>query len=320
LRVLVTGASGAAGSYMIDYLIDHQGSDVDIFALSRWHSTADKKNLDGVAEKIIFLDCDLTDMSSVIRALETSQPDIIFHFASHANVLLSFHNPLSVVQNNVNSTLNLLEGLRLLGMKPKFIAASTSEVYGKVKAEDLPLRETQLMHPMSPYGASKAFQDHIELVYFEAYGIPTIRTRMFTYINSRRKDLFASSWARQIVEIERGRRVQLSHGNLESVRTLLDVRDAMHAYWLSALYCEPGEAYNIGGTVSYKVGVVLEKLIGLSDSKINIFQDPSLMRPSDVTLQVPDCSKFHAATGWIPKHDIDDSLEFLMSETRNLIA
>jgi nucleoside-diphosphate-sugar epimerase len=205
-------------------------------------------------------------------------------------------------------------------MKPKFIAASTSEVYGKVKESDLPLRETQLMHPMSPYGASKAFQDHIELVYFEAYGIPTIRTRMFTYINSRRKDLFASSWARQIVEIERGRRVQLFHGNLESVRTLLDVRDAMHAYWLSALHCEPGEAYNIGGTDSYKVGIVLEKLIGLSDAEIKTFQDPALMRPSDVTLQVPDCSKFYAATGWVPKHDIDNSLEFLMSETRDLIA
>ena len=320
MRVLITGASGAAGSYMTDYLINHHESEVEIFALSRWHSTSDKNNLDGSAKKIVFVDCDLTDFSSVIRALEVSRPDIIFHFASHANVLLSFHNPLSVVQNNVNSTLNLLEALRVLGMKPKFIAASTSEVYGKVKESDLPLRETQLMHPMSPYGASKAFQDHIELVYFEAYGIPTIRTRMFTYINSRRKDLFASSWARQIVEIERGRRLKVFHGNLESVRTLLDVRDAMHAYWLSALHCEPGEAYNIGGTSSYKVGVVLEKLIDLSSSKIETFQDPSLMRPSDVTLQVPDCSKFHKATGWVPKHDIDDSLEFLMSETRDLIV
>lgn len=318
MRVLITGASGAAGSYMIDYLINQHEIEAEIFALSRSHSNTDK-NLVGAWEKVIFVNCDLTDMSAVTRALEISRPDIVFHFASHANVLLSFNNPLSVVQNNVTSTLNLLEALRLLGMKPKFIAASTSEVYGKVRESDLPLRETQLMHPMSPYAASKAFQDHIELVYFEAYGIPTIRTRMFTYIHPRRKDLFASSWARQIVEIERGRRVHLSHGNLESVRTLLDVRDAIHAYWLAALHCEPGEAYNIGGTESYKVGAILEKLISLSDFKINTFQDPSLMRPSDVTLQIPDCTKFQAATGWSPKYDVNDSLEFLMSETRNLI-
>jgi GDPmannose 4,6-dehydratase/GDP-4-dehydro-6-deoxy-D-mannose reductase len=258
----------------------------------------------------------LLDLSSTIRSLEEIKPDVVFHFASHANVLLSFKNPLSVVDNNVRSTLNLLEALRMLGQKPILVAASTSEVYGKVSEADIPITENQIMRPLSPYAASKAFQDHIEHVYYEAFGIPIIRTRMFTYINARRGDLFATSWARQIVNIERGKSNQLKHGNLQSVRTLLDVRDAMNAYWLAYKLGVPGEAYNVGGEEVVTVEKVLHHLIGMAKIPIECVLDPTLLRPSDVTLQIPDCEKFRRVTGWKPIYNAEAALSFLLEETR----
>jgi GDP-mannose 4,6-dehydratase len=316
ISALITGVTGSAGSYMADFLTQNKSGEVAAFGISRWHSTSGNHNLSNSKEKVSLFDCDLLDLSAVIRTLSQIKPDVIFHFASHANVLLSFHNPLSVVDNNVRSTLNLLEALRILNLKPVVVAASTSEVYGKISLDDTPINENLIMRPMSPYGASKAFQDHIELVYFEAFKIPIIRTRMFTYVNARRGDLFATSWARQIVDIERGKRRTLKHGNLESIRTLLDVRDAMEAYWLAFLKGRPGEAYNVGGTQSVKVGDVLSYLIAQSTADINTELDPALIRPSDVTLQIPDCTKFMSETGWSPKYDVNSSLDFLLRETR----
>jgi GDPmannose 4,6-dehydratase/GDP-4-dehydro-6-deoxy-D-mannose reductase len=316
ISALITGVTGSAGSYMADFLKHNKPTEVKAFGISRWHSTSGNHNLKKSRDHLKLFDCDLLDLSAIIRTLTEIKPDVIFHFASHANVLLSFYNPLSVVDNNVRSTLNLLEALRILKMKPIVVAASTSEVYGKISIEDTPINENLIMRPMSPYGASKAFQDHIELVYFEAFNIPIIRTRMFTYVNARRGDLFATSWARQIVEIEDGKRAILKHGNLESVRTLLDVRDAMEAYWLAFQKGQAGEAYNVGGTQSVQVGEVLKYLIGQSKVKIETQLDQSLVRPSDVTLQIPDCTKFINKTGWRPKYDVNSALDYLLLETR----
>lgn len=316
MRVLITGATGAAGSYFIDYLREFHHDEVEVWGLSRWHSTGSHKNLSASADFVRLIECDLTDLSSVIHSLKTSKPDLVMHFASHANVRASFDTPLAVVQNNAISTLNLLEGLRILEMRPKFILSSTSEVYGHVSEKDIPIKESQIMHPVSPYAASKAFQDHISLVYYEAFGIPVIRTRMFTYVNARRSDLFATAWAKQIVAIERGEINELRHGNLDSVRTLIDVRDAMSAYWETFLKCVPGEVYNIGGTEVFSVGEVLSILVEMAKVPIKTSLDPNLLRPKDVTLQVPDCSKFIAATGWKTKYSIQDSLGQLLDELR----
>jgi GDP-4-dehydro-6-deoxy-D-mannose reductase len=317
LKILVTGASGAAGSYFVDFLKDFHSDETEVFGLTRWHSGASQKNLKHSQGFVKLIECDLMDFSSVTRALEFSNPDMIIHFASHANVRASFDTPISVVNNNTISTLNLLEGIRVLKLSPRVVLASTSEVYGNVNPEEVPLRESQIMRPASPYAASKAFQDLISGVYFDAFHIPIIRTRMFTYLNARRSDIFATAWAHQIVQIERGERDYLLHGNLESVRTMIDVRDAMNAYWAAFINCAPGEIYNIGGTESFRVGDVLESLIDMAEVPIMTKLDPELLRPNDVTLQIPDCQKFMAATGWRPTYSIQDSLAHLMEEIRS---
>ena len=139
---------------------------------------------------------------------------------------------------------------------------------------------------------------------------------MFTYLNPRRTDLFASSFAKQVAWVERGLQKELTHGNLESVRTIIDTRDAMRAYWLTILHCRPGEAYNIGGTTTMKVGDFLERLIALSNVTVKTRCDPALLRPADVTLQIPCVDKFAKETGWEPQYTFEESMAHLLEYWR----
>jgi GDP-D-mannose dehydratase len=265
-------------------------------------------------------ECDLTDLSSVIRTLKKSRPDVIFHLASHANVRAGFDVPLAVLQNNIAGTANLFEGIRLVDLDPIVLLCSTSEVYGAVRKEDVPIVEECPLKPVSPYAVSKTAQDLLGFSYFISYGVRIIRTRMFAYLNPRRADLFATSFARQVALIEAGLQDELVHGNLDSTRTMVDVRDAMRAYWMAAERCTPGEVYNIGGTTVITVGEFLRKLCGLAHRPIPTRVDPRLLRPADVTLQVPDVSRFARATGWTPEHDFDASLMHLLTYWRESVA
>jgi GDP-D-mannose dehydratase len=158
--------------------------------------------------------------------------------------------------------------------------------------------------------------------YFLSYGIKTIRTRMFTHTGPRRGDVFAeSAFAKQIAEIEAGIHPDgtLKVGNLDSVRTFADVRDAVRAYWLLLEKCTPGEVYNIGGEQTMTVGEMLEILKSFSTVPIRHEVIPSLLRPSDVTLQIPDISKFRSKTGWKAEKPIEETLEDLLNYHRQLI-
>ena len=266
-------------------------------------------------------EADLTDFPAVFSAMEAAKPDAIFHLAAHANVRASFQTPNTVLSNNVLGTSTLFEAIRLAQLDPLIQLCSTSEVYGQVDPRYVPIDEDAPMRPVSPYAVSKTTQDLLGYAYFRSYGMRIIRTRMFTYLNPRRTDLFATSFARQVAWIERGlQEGPLLHGNLDSVRTMIDVRDAVGAYWEAALYCEPGEAYNIGGTTVMKVGDFLEQLVALATVPIETRCDPNLLRPTDVTLQIPNTAKFEAATGWKPVHPFSDSMAHLLAYWRGKAA
>jgi GDP-4-dehydro-6-deoxy-D-mannose reductase len=312
--VLITGISGSGGSYLADYIVEHH-PEIAVHGIARWH-TAVVDNLKGIRSKVKVHEADLNDFGSVYSVLQSVAPDAIFHLASHANVRASFTTPQAVLQNNIIGTSNLFEAVRLSGINPYIQHCSTSEVYGQVEAKDIPIKETAPMRPASPYAVSKAAQDLLCWTYFVSYGMKIIRTRMFTYINPRRADLFATSFARQVALIERGLQAELVHGNLDSVRTMLDVRDGMRAYWDAIMLCEPGEIYNIGGLTTMTVGEVLECLVSMAKGPIPTRCDPALLRPSDVTLQVPDVSKFTAATGWAPKYSFQESIGALLDYWR----
>jgi len=316
-RVLITGISGSGGSYLAEYVVrNHQRTEVH--GLARWHSTTGAHNLEEVAGNVHVHECDMNDFSSLFSVIQKVRPDAIFHLASHANVRASFSTPLSVVSNNVISTANLLEVIRLVDIDPIIQICSTSEVYGQVDPKDVPITEDTPLRPSSPYAVSKVSQDLLGAVYFKAYGMKVIRTRMFAYLNPRRTDLFATSFARQIVRIEHGLQGELLHGNLDSVRTLIDVRDAMAAYWKAVVYCEPGESYNVGGPTTISVGDFLELLVKQSNVSIPTRQDPNLLRPADVTLQIPSIDKFVRRTGWKTTYTFEESVEYLLSYWRGV--
>ncbi|MEC7788688.1 MAG: GDP-mannose 4,6-dehydratase [Chloroflexota bacterium] len=317
-RILITGVTGSGGSYLAEYIVQHH-PDVAVHGIGRWHSTSTEDNLSSIRDSVTVHECDLLDFSSIIATLEEIQPDVIFHLAAHANVRASFQTPLSVLNNNIMGTANLFEAIRAAKLKPVFQMCSTSEVYGQVAPEDVPIKEETPMRPASPYAVSKVAQDLLGYTYFSAYEIPVICTRMFAYLNPRRVDLFATSFARQVARIELGLQEELIHGNLDSVRTIIDVRDAMRAYWDAALYCTPGEAYNIGGNTTITVGDFLDLLKALARTPIPSRVDPALLRPADVTLQIPSTEKFDKATGWKPQYSFEESVAFLLDHWRRRV-
>jgi GDP-4-dehydro-6-deoxy-D-mannose reductase len=315
-RALITGVSGSGGSYLADYIVDNHPA-VELHGISRWHSTAGNSNLKHAGKKLTLHECDLTDFSSVLAVLRKVRPDAIFHIAAHANVQTSFATPLAVMNNNIMGTANLLEAVRAAEIAPVIQFCSTSEVYGQVDPKNVPIQETCPLNPSSPYAASKAAQDLLGFTYFRCYGMKVIRTRMFAYINPRRADLFATSFALQVARIEAGLQPVLFHGNLHSVRTMIDVRDAMESYWVAMTQCRFGEAYNIGGATVITVGEFLDLLKKRARVRITTKADPQRFRPADVTLQIPDTSKFRKETGWKPTCRFEESVEFLLEHCRN---
>ncbi len=318
MRILITGITGMVGSHLAEYVLAHH-PDVEVHGMVRWRSP--RANLVKVAGRVTLHEGELRDLHSLVRVLETVRPERIFHLAAQSYVSASFTAPADTLHTNVIGTTNLLDAVRLTGIDPKIHICSSSEVYGQVREDEVPIRESNEFRPASPYAVSKCGEDMIALQYFLSYGIKTIRTRMFTHTGPRRGDVFAeSAFAKQIAEVEAGLRPNpIKVGNLNSVRTFADVSDAVRAYWLLLEKCPPGEVYNIGGERTMTVGEMLDVLIGMAGCRIRYEVDPALVRPSDVTLQIPDTSKFRAATGWEPKVPLETTLRDLLDYHRGRI-
>lgn len=312
-NVLITGITGSGGSYLAEYILENH-PDVNVWGICRWHSTTSLANVNDIKDKITVRECDLLDISSIIRTLKDCMPTKIFHLAAYANVRKCFDTPLSVIHNNIMGTANLLEAIRLICPDTVIQMCSTSEVYGNPLFT--PMTEEHPIQPVNPYSVSKLSQESLAYSYHKSWNLNVIITRMFAYINPRRTDLFATSFAKQVIDIENKDKDILLHGNLDSVRTLIDVRDAMETYWIASEKCKFGEAYNIGGNDIISVGDFLDRMKRLAKCKIVSEQDPNLLRPIDITLQIPDISKFKNITGWKPKYNLDESIEFLLQSLR----
>ena len=242
-KVLITGINGSGGSYLADYIINNYPN-VKIYGNIRSNNY---KNIKNIRKKLIIIKCDLNNNKDTFNLIKKSKPDAIFHLASMADVRESFNTPLKTIINNNNCTLNLLESIRLHKIKPIIMICSTSEVYGQVEKKYMPIGEKQNLNPINPYAVSKTFQDILAYNYYLNYNLNIIITRMFTYLNARRINLFASNWAYQIAKIEKNLTKYLYHGNLQSSRNIIDINDAMEAYWIAATKGKIGEIYNIGG-------------------------------------------------------------------------
>ena len=306
------------GSHLAEYVLaDHRG--VEVHGLVRWRSP--ENNIQNLRGRVPLHLAELRDLNSLILLLKEVKPERIFHLAAQSYVTASFDAPADTLHTNIIGTVNLLDAVRLAKIDPKIHICSSSEVYGQVTQDEVPIKEKNPFRPASPYAVSKVGEDMIALQYFLSYGLKTIRTRMFTHTGPRRGDVFAeSAFAKQIAEIEAGLRPNpMKVGNLNSVRTFADVRDAVRAYWLLLEKCPAGEVYNIGGEETMTVGQMLEILKKKAACSIEHEVDGALLRPSDVTLQIPDTSKFHAATGWKPQISLEKTLQDLLDYHRGRI-
>lgn len=318
MQVLITGITGMVGSHLADYILaEHPG--VEIHGTKRWRSPLD--NIRHLAGRVHLHDADLRDLPSLLKVVGQVRPARVFHLAAQSYVTTSFSAPIDTLDTNIIGTTNLLEAIRTVGCESRIHICSSSEVYGQVLPEEVPIKETNPLRPASPYAVSKAGEDLIGHQYWMSYGLHTVRTRMFTHTGPRRGEVFAeSAFAKQIAEVERGvRRNPIRVGNLKSVRTFADVRDAVKAYWLLLEKCPAGEVYNIGGIETMEVGEMLQLLCGAATCSIEHVVDPGLLRPSDVTLQIPDVSKFRAATGWMPTIPVRQTLQDLLDYWRTKV-
>ena len=313
------------GSHLADYLIKE--TDWVIYGMCRWRSPLDniKHLLDRANRKdrLIFLEADLCDPHSLDNLFSKCKPDYIFHLAAESYPMASFSSPHLTLSTNILGTMNLLEIVKKNNLNPMIHVCSSSEIFGRVPKEKLPIDEKCSFHPASPYAISKAGTDLLGKFYHEAYNMNILITRMFTHTGPRRGDVFAeSSFAKQIALIEQ-KKIEpvVKVGNLESLRTISDVRDAVRAYYLLLTHNPiPGEEYNIGGTYSCKIKDVLKTLINLSTAeKIDIEVDKDRLRPIDADLQIPDSNKFKNHTGWEPNIPFEKTLSDLLNYWRKRI-
>lgn len=322
----ITGITGMVGSHLADYILAN--TDWDIVGMCRWRSP-----LDNIAhlvpminrrERLRLVYADLRDSASIDHVIKESKPDYVFHLAAQSFPQTSFTSPLDTYETNIQGTSRVLEALRHHRKDAIVHICASSEVFGRVPKEKLPINENCTFHPASPYAISKVGTDLVGRFYAEAYQMTIMTTRMFTHTGPRRGDVFAeSTFAKQVAMIEKGLIPPVVKvGNLNSLRTIADVRDAVHAYYLLVTH-QPiaGEFYNIGGTYSCTVGEILNYLIGLSLMKdqIKIEIDPERLRPIDADLQVPDTKKFQQHTGWKPEIPFEKTMQDLLDYWRDKI-
>ena len=326
-KALITGIGGMVGSHLTDFLL--QNTDWKIYGLMRWNDSFDNLEhlVNYISEKkrIEIIYGDLNDYVSLQKTINQSNPDYVFHLAAQSYPQTSFDSPIETLQTNIIGTTNLLEAIRNSESKNAIIhVCASSEVFGRVPKDKLPINEECTFHPASPYAISKVGTDLIGRFYAEAYKMNILTTRMFTHTGPRRGDVFAeSSFAKQIAMIE-AKKIPpvVKVGNLQSLRTVADVRDAVRAYYkLVTVNPIPGEYYNIGGTYTCTISDILDKLISLNKSGeiIKIEVDRERLRPIDADLQIPDTSKFTKHTGWKPEISFDQTMEDLLNYWRERV-
>jgi len=277
-KALITGINGFAASHLAERLLK---SGYEVHGTTRIrHQT---QNISSFETHINLHSCDINDSFGVSSVLRKVKPDYLFHLAAQSFVGWSWTHPYETLNTNILGTLNVLEGVKNFCPEANVHIASSSQVYGKIDMEHQPMGHDTMFNPMNPYDTSKLAQDMLALQYYNSYGLKIVRTRAFNISGPRRGDSFAeSSWAKQIAEIEEYNLDPIiKHGNLDSYRDYIDVRDVVEAYEKACVSGTPGKLYIVGSGNPQQMRSVIELLSSFSHRPITLTQDPNLMRPSD---------------------------------------
>ena len=318
-RALITGVTGQDGSYLAEFLLE---KGYKVFGLLRRSSSPNYERVEHIKDKLELIQGDLLDQNSLIEAIQCTKPDEVYNLGAQSFVPTSWICPAETFAINSIGQINLFEAALSLKQNPKIQVAGSSEEYGQVFPDEIPMKETNPLRPLSPYAVSKVAQDLLALQYYKSYGLRTVRTRGFNHTGPRRGEVFiCSNFAKQIAEIEaRKRAPTIRVGNLEAQRDFTDVRDIVRAYWLALEKGEEGDVYNIGTGKAYVMKDILDRLLSMSKVKVEVEVDPQRLRPSDVPVLISDCSKFMSLTGWKPEIPFHDSLRDLLQFWRERIS
>ncbi len=316
LKALITGISGFVGSHLAEHLLQTRPWKV---AGTVYGPTGNIAHIQGQLE---LYPLELSDLDAVVRLLEQSKPDYIFHLAAQPVVHLSRKDPWFTLSNNIRAQLNILEAVLRAKVKARVLVIGSSEEYGLVYPDEVPVRETNPFRPMSPYAVSKIAQDMLGLQYFLSEGVDVVRARPFNHIGPRQGLGFvAPDFAKQVAEAEAGLRAPvIKVGNLRAKRDFSDVRDVVRAYALLMEKGESGEVYNVGSGQAREVQEVLDVLLSLARVRIRVEQDPERMRPSDIPSVVADCTRLRKCTGWEPQIPFEQSLLDVLEDWRQKVA
>jgi GDP-4-dehydro-6-deoxy-D-mannose reductase len=310
---LIIGCGSFIGSHLSEFLINRK---VDIYG-TFFRNT---KNIDHLKDRITLIKYDIRKKDKIGAIIKEISPDYIFYLATQNFVTPSWEDPETTLKTNILGSLYFLDAVRNSECDPIIEMISSSAVYGMNYENEIPINESKEFRPLNPYAVSKIGVDMLAYLYWEAYKMKIIRIRPFNITGPRRTSDVCSDFAKGIVEIEKGRREELNVGNLDSVRDITDVRDAVNAMWLLSNKGQFGDAYNICSGNGRVIREILDRLISLSDSRdrIKIFQDPTKMRKTDDVFQIGDNSKLKSI-GWVPTIPLEQTLEDLLSYWRNII-
>jgi len=294
---LITGAGGMMGSHLYDALRDQ-----DVLP-TFYNSTLDKRET--ITQEMEMLD--VLHYERVKKVLGEVKPDVIYHLAAQSRPDVSFTDPARTVQINVVGTTNLLQACAELGLKPLFINASSSAVYGDIDWSTPP-DENSPCHPLSPYGTSKLAQEHIVKNFNQMHDIPYVNVRIFNCTGPRKINDFVSDVCRRVVNKE----FPLKVGNLDGLRSIVDVRDLVRGLVL----CEniKNETINLGSNVSHKIGDVLKLIAGDTPYEI----DESLLRPTDEPIILGNINKAKDLLGWKQEITLEQTITDTLDYWRTL--
>ncbi len=325
--VLVTGATGFVGQWLLEELLENgaavagtglPAADGSSPRLSR-HVREGEARYRCQAGVWHFSPLDVTDGAAVARALAALRPATVYHLAAQSSAGLSFQDPHGTFAVNVGGTLNLLEAIRALpaAARPRLLVVGSADEYGAPE-QPLPLTERAPLRPLSPYGSSKAAATLLCRQYHAAHGLPVIVARPFSHTGPGQSVNFAfPSWARQLATAARtGGVAEILVGDLRPHRDYLHVRDVVRAYRLLAERGLPGQVYNVASGAGTTLQNALDILCRASELGVRVRTDPDRLRPADIPHLVGDAAKLRAATGWVPKLDLETALRDLLQWMR----
>lgn len=304
---LVTGATGFAGSHLLEQLLEHEGE------AAAWSNPGGKTPGDRAGVR--WTGVDLLDSDAVRASIERLRPSAIYHCAGFADVALSWKQPARALRVNALGTSHVLEAVHRAGLDCAVLVTGSALVY---KTSLDPIREDSPIEPSSPYGLSKLAQ---EMVARDAPLARVLLVRPFNHAGPWQSDAYVtSSFARQIAEIEAGRREPvLKVGNLDARRDITDVRDTVRAYRAILAAGQSRRPYNVCAGNAYLVRDLLSALVRLARVPISIETDPARMRPSDNPIVVGDNSRVREEVGWRPEIPIERTLQDLLEHWREAI-